>query len=190
MVELTRIYTKGGDKGKTSLGSGIRVNKYDTRVSAYGTVDEVNAVVGVVRLHLEALPDLDKLLAVVQNDLFDLGADLCTPTSPADLDYEPLRVTSAQTERLEQEIDTYNARLKPLKSFILPGGSVAGSYLHMARTITRRAERMVVKLADAEDINHEVIRYLNRLSDLFFVLSRICNDEGNSDVLWVPGANR
>ena len=189
MVELTRIYTKGGDKGKTSLGSGARVAKYDIRVSAYGTVDEANAVLGLVRLHSQEFEIMDALLSTIQNDLFDIGADLCTPDSP-DLEYEPLRVTSAQTERLEKEIDSYNAKLEPLKSFILPGGSAAASYLHLGRTVVRRAERLVVELAESEEINREIVRYLNRLSDLLFVLSRICNDEGRSDVLWVPGANR
>ena len=189
MVELTRIYTKGGDKGKTSLGSGKRVAKYDLRVSAYGTVDEANAVLGLVRLHTKEDQALDALLSTVQNDLFDVGADLCTPDNP-DLGYEPLRVTAAQTERLEKEIDAYNAKLEPLKSFILPGGSAAAATLHLGRTVVRRAERLVVELAEEEEINREVIRYLNRLSDLFFVLSRICNDEGRSDMLWVPGANR
>ena len=142
-----------------------------------------------MRLHTQNDERLDALLSLIQNDLFDVGADLCTPDAP-DLGYEPLRVTSAQTERLEKEIDDFNDKLEPLKSFILPGGSAAASYLHMARTVTRRAERLVVELSDQEEINREVVRYLNRLSDLFFVLSRICNDNGRSDVLWVPGANR
>ena len=185
MVELTRIYTKGGDRGKTSLSTGTRVAKYDLRVDAYGTVDEANAVLGLVRLHLDAVPDLDKIMARVQNDMFDLGADLATPLD-AELSYEPLRVTEGQVDKLERDIDLYNDRLEPLKSFILPGGSAAATQFHLARTV----ERLTVELGDKVDINPESIRYLNRLSDLMFVLARICNDDGKADVLWVPGASR
>ncbi|MGB1155236.1 MAG: cob(I)yrinic acid a,c-diamide adenosyltransferase [Alphaproteobacteria bacterium] len=189
MVELSRIYTKGGDRGKTSLSTGTRVAKYDLRVDAYGTVDEANAVLGLVRLHLSEMQDLDRILARVQNDMFDLGADLATPLD-AELSYEPLRVTEGQVEKLERDIDTYNDRLEPLKSFILPGGSAAATYFHLARTVVRRAERLTVELGDKVDINPESIRYLNRLSDLMFVLARICNNDGREDVLWVPGASR
>jgi len=189
MVELSRIYTKGGDRGKTSLSTGTRVAKYDLRVDAYGTVDEANAVLGLVRLHLHEMPDLDKIMARVQNDMFDLGADLATPLD-AELSYEPLRVTGGQVEKLERDIDLYNDRLEPLKSFILPGGSAAATQFHLARTVVRRAERLTVELGDKVDINPESIRYLNRLSDLMFVLARICNDDGRDDVLWVPGASR
>ncbi|MEC8710070.1 MAG: cob(I)yrinic acid a,c-diamide adenosyltransferase [Pseudomonadota bacterium] len=188
MVELTRIYTKGGDKGKTSLSTGTRVAKYDLRVEAYGTVDEANAVLGMVRLTLGDWPDIDKIIARVQNDMFDLGADLATPLD-AELSYEPLRVTEGQVEKLEVDIDHYNARLQPLTSFILPGGSAAATQFHLSRTVVRRAERLTVELGDKVDINPEAIRYLNRLSDLMFVLARICNDDGKSDVLWVPGAS-
>lgn len=189
MVELSRIYTKGGDRGKTSLSTGTRVAKHDLRVDAYGTVDEANAVLGLVRLHLGDAPDLDKIIARVQNDMFDLGADLATPLD-AELSYEPLRVTEGQVEKLERDIDHYNDRLEPLKSFILPGGSAAATQFHLARTVVRRAERLTVELGDKVDINPESIRYLNRLSDLMFVLARICNDDGRADVLWVPGASR
>ena len=189
MVELSRIYTKGGDRGKTSLSTGTRVAKYDLRVDAYGTVDEANAVLGLVRLYLSEMQDLDRILARVQNDMFDLGADLATPLD-AELSYEPLRVTEGQVEKLERDIDTYNDRLEPLKSFILPGGSAAATYFHLARTVVRRAERLTVELGDKVDINPESIRYLNRLSDLMFVLARICNNDGREDVLWVPGASR
>ena len=189
MVELSRIYTKGGDRGKTSLSTGTRVAKYDLRVDAYGTVDEASAVLGLVRLHLSEMQDLDRILARVQNDMFDLGADLATPLD-AELSYEPLRVTEGQVEKLERDIDTYNDRLEPLKSFILPGGSAAATYFHLARTVVRRAERLTVELGDKVDINPESIRYLNRLSDLMFVLARICNNDGREDVLWVPGASR
>lgn len=189
MVELSRIYTKGGDRGKTSLSTGTRVAKYDLRVDAYGTVDEANAVLGLVRLHLQEMQDLDRILARVQNDMFDLGADLATPLD-AELSYEPLRMTEGQVEKLERDIDAYNDRLEPLKSFILPGGSAAATYFHLARTVVRRAERLTVELGDKVDINPESIRYLNRLSDLMFVLARICNNDGREDVLWVPGASR
>lgn len=187
MVQLTRIYTKGGDKGKTSLSSGARVPKHDPRVAAYGTVDETNATVGLVRLHTDG--EVDDLLSRVQNDLFDLGADLATP-EVEDPEYPPLRITTGQVERLEQEIDRINANLAPLKSFILPGGSPAAAHLHLARTVARRAEREITALAENDDINPEAIRYINRLSDLLFVLCRHVNDDGAKDILWVPGANR
>ena len=187
MVQLTRIYTRGGDKGKTSLGSGKRVAKHDSRVAAYGTVDETNAVIGLVRLHSTGA--LDALLASLQNDLFDLGADLCTP-EVENSEHPPLRVTAAQVERLEREIDRVNEDLQPLKSFVLPGGSAAAAYLHLARTIARRAEREITLLAESESLNPEAVRFINRLSDLLFVLARHANENGQADVLWVPGANR
>ncbi|WP_085900977.1 cob(I)yrinic acid a,c-diamide adenosyltransferase [Kiloniella majae] len=187
MVQLTRIYTRGGDKGKTSLGSGKRVHKHDLRVEAYGTVDETNAIVGIARLHSKDL--VDDILARIQNDLFDLGADLCCPEEK-DPEYPPLRITAEQVERLEQEIDDLNADLAPLKSFILPGGSEIAAYLHQARTVSRRAERLISALSQTEEINPEGLKYINRLSDLFFVLARHVNDKGAKDVLWVPGANR
>ena len=187
MVQLTRIYTRGGDKGKTSLSNGKRVPKHDPRVAAYGTVDEANATLGLVRLHCG--PDADAMLARIQNDLFDLGADLATPDDPA-LEYEPLRIVEAQVTWLEQQIDRLNADLEPLNSFILPGGSPAASYLHLARTVTRRAERDATALAELETVGTQPVRYLNRLSDLLFVMARHENDQGRRDVLWVPGANR
>lgn len=187
MVKLTKIYTRGGDKGQTSLGNGKRVAKHDLRVEAYGTVDEANATIGLVRLETEG--QLDLLLGRIQNDLFDVGADLCTPEE-SDPKYPPLRVTAAQVERLEQEIDHYNASLEPLTSFILPGGSRLAALLHLARTVARRAERDMTALAEQEAVNAEAIKYVNRLSDLLFVLARHANDDGKADVLWVPGANR
>lgn len=186
MVRLTRIYTRGGDKGKTSLGGGARVAKHSVRVAAYGTVDEANAVIGVARLHVTA--EADAMLARIQNDLFDLGADLCTPEDDAKAG--ALRVVAAQVERLEREIDGMNERLKPLDSFILPGGTAGAAYLHLARTVVRRAERLMTELAAAEPVNPEAIRYANRLSDHLFVLARHANDDGDADVLWVPGENR
>lgn len=187
MVKLTRIYTRGGDTGATSLGDGTRVPKHDLRVAAYGTVDEANAVIGVARLQAEG--DVDAMLGRIQNDLFDLGADLCTPIEEAPK-YPPLRVTQAQVDRLEQEIDAMNARLAPLNSFILPGGSALAAHLHVGRTVTRRAERLITELAVHEAVNPVAIRYANRLSDHLFVLSRHVNGDGAGDVLWVPGANR
>ena len=187
MVQLTRIYTKGGDKGKTSLGSGKRVPKHDLRVAAYGTVDEANAAIGLARLHVEG--EADELLARVQNDLFDLGGDLCTPEDP-EPEYEPLRILPGQVARLEQEIDRLNVDLEPLKSFVLPAGRPAAAHLHLARTVTRRAEREITALAARENINPEALRYINRLSDLLFVLARHENDQGRADVLWIPGKNR
>lgn len=191
MVRLTRIYTRGGDKGETSLGDGSRVPKHALRVAAYGTVDEANAAIGIARLHVAAGADAeaDALLGQIQNDLFDLGADLCTPENSR-RSAGALRISAAQVERLEHEIDAMNASLRPLDSFILPGGSTASAYLHLARTITRRAERVVSELAEAEPVNPEALKYLNRLSDHLFVLGRRLNDNGARDVLWVPGANR
>lgn len=187
MVRLTKIYTRGGDKGETSLGSGTRVPKYDLRVEAYGTVDEVNATIGLARLHTQG--EADAMLSRIQNDLFDLGADLCTPDGET-RGYEPLRVAAGQVSRLEQEIDAMNAALQPLNSFILPGGSAAAAYLHLSRTVARRAERQMTELAANEPINGIAIQYINRLSDHLFVLARHCNNDGADDVLWVPGANR
>jgi cob(I)alamin adenosyltransferase len=192
MVQLTRIYTKGGDKGTTSLGTGKRVPKHDQRVSAYGAVDETNAFIGVARLHTHAgdshLGDADAMLARIQNDLFDLGADLCAPES-GDNDAR-LRVSDTQVERLEREIDRMNAELAPLNSFVLPGGSTASAHLHVARTVARRAEREITRLAESGPVTPAAIRYINRLSDHLFVLSRWLNDKGKQDVLWTPGANR
>lgn len=188
MVKLTRIYTRGGDKGETSLADGSRIAKDNPRVAAYGTVDEANAAIGLARLH--ASRDADAMLARIQNDLFDLGADLATPTGDGKGGAGALRIVAAQVTRLEQEIDALNAELKPLDSFVLPGGSACAAYLHLARTVTRRAERVAVTLAAATDVNSEAIKYLNRLSDHLFVLARHVNDKGAADVLWRPGANR
>ena len=193
MVQLTRIYTRGGDAGETSLGSGDRVTKYNRRVAAYGTVDEANAVIGIARLHTAGDPDADAMLARVQNDLFDLGADLCTPEGDkraASKQEGALRIDPAQVMRLEAEIDAINAGLAPLNSFILPGGTAAAAHLHLARTITRRAERLMVELAATEPLNTAALQYINRLSDHLFVLARQLNDSGSADVLWVPGENR
>lgn len=189
MVKLTRIYTRGGDKGKTSLGSGQRVVKHHPRVAAYGSVDETNAVVGLARLHTADEPEIDAMLRRIQNDLFDLGADLATPAveNPA---FPPLRILAEQVKRLEGEIDRLNAELRPLNSFVLPGGKPAAAALHLARTVARRAEREITLLAESEPINPEAVRYINRLSDLFFVMSRWLNDRGVADVLWEPGATR
>lgn len=192
MVVLNKIYTKTGDDGTTALASGARRAKYDLRVTAYGTVDETNATLGLTRQHTGAMADLDAMLARIQNDLFDLGADLATPDTGEDLGYEPLRVTDAQVARLEEEIDRLNADLEPLRSFVLPGGSPAAAHLHLCRTVSRRAERLVVELAQTSDeiVSTAAIRYLNRLSDFFFVAARHVNDHGKADVLWVPGKNR
>ena len=192
MVKLTRIYTRGGDKGETSLGDGARVVKHDPRVAAYGTVDEANAALGLARLHAD--PEIDEILARVQNDLFDLGADLCTPEAE-NPKHPPLRVTAGQVTRLEGEIDRLNQALEPLTSFVLPGGSPSAAYLHLARTLTRRAERDMTAFAagpavDSGALNPEALRYVNRLSDLLFVLARHANDRGAKDVLWQPGQNR
>jgi cob(I)alamin adenosyltransferase len=190
MVVLNRIYTRTGDTGETALGNGARVPKDALRVEAYGTVDETNATLGLARLH--ASGDMAAALARIQNDLFDLGADLCRPDMARDHEagYTPLRMTDAQVDRLESEIDAMNARLSPLRSFILPGGSALAAHLHLCRTVSRRAERLSVALARDEDINAAALRYLNRLSDWFFVAGRIANDDGAADILWVPGANR
>ncbi|WP_323772276.1 cob(I)yrinic acid a,c-diamide adenosyltransferase [Antarctobacter sp.] len=190
MVVLSKIYTKTGDAGETALGNGARVAKFATRVTSYGTVDELNSVVGLARLQAEG--DLDAQLSRIQNDLFDLGADLCTPDmeKDAEREYPPLRMVAAQVSRLESEIDVMNGVLEPLRSFILPGGSALAAHLHHCRTVARRAERFTVELATMESVNGEAVKYLNRLSDWFFVAARIANDDGRADVLWVPGANR
>jgi cob(I)alamin adenosyltransferase len=193
MVVLNRIYTRTGDDGTTALGSGERRKKYDPRIDAYGTLDEVNAVIGVVRLHTAGDAMLDGMLVRIQNDLFDVEADLCMPS---DKGKGPggarLNVTDAQVEWLEQQIDALNADLGPLKSFILPGGSAAAAYLHLARTVCRRAERIMVELNDrpGESVTPAALKYVNRLSDFLFVAGRHANDKGASDVLWVPGQNR
>ena len=192
MVVLNKIYTRTGDDGTTALGSGRRVAKYDLRVEAYGTLDETNAAIGLVRLHTRAgHPRLDAMLARIQNDLFDLGADLCYPDETRDARGR-LQVTDAQVKRLENEIDTLNGELEPLRSFVLPGGSSAASFLHLARTISRRAERLIVALSAREGatIGAPALRYINRLSDFLFIAARFANDKGKSDVTWVPGQNR
>ena len=189
MVKLTRIYTKGGDKGKTSLGRGERVAKHDARVEAYGTVDEANSVIGLARAAIGG-GDADEMLARIQNDLFDLGADLCTVMGKARRGEKALRIVPAQTRRLEQEIDAMNAELSPLNSFALPGGSLGSAWLHLARTVSRRAERKITQLAVRKRVNPEAIAYINRLSDHLFVLARRLNGNGSSDVLWVPGGTR
>ena len=190
MVVLNKIYTKTGDAGETALGNGARVAKHAMRVTAYGTVDELNSFLGVARL--EAKGELDQALRSIQNDLFDLGADLCRPDmeKDAESEYPPLRMVNAQVSRLESEIDAMNAMLEPLRSFILPGGSALSTHLHVCRTVARRAERLAVELATMEAINPAAVKYLNRLSDWFFVAARIANNNGKDDVLWVPGANR
>lgn len=190
MVVLNKIYTRTGDAGDTALGNGARVAKHDRRVEAYGTVDETNAALGLARLH--ASGTMDAQLALIQNDLFDLGADLCRPEmyKDAEAEHPPLRISDAQTIRLENEIDTMNASIDPLRSFILPGGTPLAAHLHLCRTVSRRAERLATELASHEAVNPGVIRYLNRLSDWFFVAARSANDDGRGDVLWVPGANR
>ncbi|MEO0403117.1 MAG: cob(I)yrinic acid a,c-diamide adenosyltransferase [Pseudomonadota bacterium] len=190
MVVLNKIYTKTGDAGETALGNGARVAKHAMRVSAYGTVDELNAFLGVARLDADG--DLDVALSRIQNDLFDLGADLCRPDmeQDAEAEYPPLRMADAQVSRLEAEIDAMNDVLEPLRSFILPGGSAQSAHLHVCRTVARRAERMSVELATMEAVNPAAVKYLNRLSDWFFVAARIANNGGKDDVLWVPGANR
>lgn len=195
MVRLTRIYTRGGDQGQTSLGDGSRVPKHALRVAAYGTVDEANAILGIARLHTgtvgadAALADADAMLGRIQNDLFDLGADLCTPEME-NPPYPPLRIIDVQVDRLEAEIDRMNAELAPLNSFILPGGRSAAAYLHQARTVVRRAEREMTELALHEAVGAPALKYINRLSDHLFVLGRWLNDKGAADVLWVPGLTR
>ncbi|MBZ8132670.1 cob(I)yrinic acid a,c-diamide adenosyltransferase [Afifella sp. IM 167] len=197
MVILNKIYTKTGDDGTTALGTGERRPKYDLRVEAYGTVDETNAVIGLARSHLdaalgEAITEVDAMLARIQNDLFDLGADLACPDDGTPLDYEPLRIVPSQVERLERDIDHLNRDLSPLRSFILPGGAPAAAALHLARTVSRRAERLVVALAthEPEKVGPTAIQYMNRLSDFLFVASRWVNGKGEADILWVPGQNR
>lgn len=191
MVVLNRIYTRTGDDGSTALGSGERRPKFDLRVTAYGTVDETNAAIGIARLHLASEFEVDAILARVQNDLFDLGADLAVPEKSSG-DRERLRIVDGQVERIEADIDRLNAELAPLKSFVLPGGAPAAAHLHLARTVCRRAERHVVELAARKDerVSAPAIRYLNRLSDLLFVAARYVNGRGARDVLWVPGAHR
>lgn len=193
MVVLNKIYTRTGDDGTTGLGTGERCPKYALRIQAYGTVDETNAQIGMVRVHLASADAvLDQRLMLIQNDLFDLGADLCVPDRGKKLAYEPLRVTQAQVDRLEKEIDDMNARLQPLRSFVLPAGSPAAAALHVARTVCRRAERLTVELAALPDepVSDAAIKYLNRLSDYLFVASRHVNAAGSGDVLWVPGKSR
>jgi len=189
MVKLDKIYTRGGDAGETSLGNGARVAKSSPRVASYGDVDEANSVIGIARLHVAGADDL--VLARIQNDLFDIGADLCVPIEE-NPKYPPLRVTQSQVDWLEGQIDRMNAELSPLTSFILPGGSPAAAFLHQARTVVRRAERLVVELLSTPDeaVNRLVLVYLNRLSDLLFVMSRYVNDKGAHDVQWVPATNR
>lgn len=191
MVKLNKIYTRTGDDGTTGLGTGERRLKSDLRVEAYGTVDEANAAIGLARAQL-AGAEIDAILARVQNDMFDLGAELATPDTGAPLDYEPLRIVDTQVTRLEQDIDALNARLEPLRSFILPAGHPAAAALHLARTVTRRAERLMVALSGEPDetVGAPAMKYINRLSDLLFVAARVVNDDGRADVLWVPGENR
>lgn len=192
MVKLNKIYTRTGDDGTTGLVSGPRRLKSDMRVEAYGTVDETNSVIGLARLHTTDQPDLDAMLARIQNDLFDLGADLAAPDTGEPLEYEPLRIIDSQVQRIEQEIDALNATLDPLRSFILPGGSPAAAWLHLARTVARRAERHMVELSkrEGETVSRAAIEYINRLSDFLFVAARHTNDGGKADILWVPGKNR
>ena len=194
MVVLNRIYTRTGDAGETALGTGERVSKAHWRIQAYGTVDETNATLGVVRLHTQTpeMQKLDQMLARIQNELFDLGADLCVPDTGKDLGYEPLRILPKQYERIEQEIDELNGELSPLRSFVLPGGHPAAAHLHISRTICRRAERLIVDLAshEGEHVSEGAVAYVNRLSDFFFVASRWANARAGGDVLWVPGKTR
>ncbi len=192
MVVLNKIYTRTGDKGTTALGSGLRVPKHHLRIASYGTVDEANSVIGLARIHLEpGDAEVDAMLARIQNDMFDLGADLCTPETGEPLDYEPLRISERQVERLEREIDQLNGKLDPLRSFVLPGGKPGAAALHVARTVCRRAERLMVELAEQEGevVSQAALRYVNRLSDFLFVASRYVNDQGKADVLWSPGEN-
>ncbi len=193
MVVLNKIYTRTGDDGTTGLGSGERVKKFDVRVEAYGTVDEANATIGVARLATaSAFPVIDAMLARIQNDLFDLGGDLCVPDRGEKLSYEPLRMLDTQVKRLEDEIDQLNDDLQPLRSFVLPGGAAAAAHLHVSRTVTRRAERLIVQLQQTpgEVVSPAAVKYVNRLSDFLFVAARWVNDKGKADVLWVPGKNR
>ena len=190
MVKLNKIYTRTGDTGTTALVSGPRRDKHDLRVEAYGTVDETNATVGLARLHTTGMTEFDGMLARIQNDLFDLGADLANPQVEENPPYEPLRLVDAQVERLEREIDQLNSVLEPLTSFVLPGGSPAAAALHLSRTVSRRAERLMVELSRQEAVGAPALKYINRLSDFFFVAARHANDDGRTDVLWVPGKNR
>lgn len=189
MVKLTKIYTRGGDEGKTSLIGGARVSKHHARLEVIGAVDECNAAIGLARLHTEG--EDDAMLARIQHDLFDLGADIATPIAAAqEKESQSLRILATQVLRLEQEIDVMNAQMQPLTSFVLPGGSMAAANLHMARVIVRRAERYLTALMDVEAVNQDALRYINRLSDHLFVLARRLNDNGAADVLWNPGVNR
>lgn len=192
MVVLNRIYTRAGDDGTTALGTGERRKKYDLRIAAYGTLDEVNAAIGLARLHTAGDAELDPLLGRIQNDLFDVEADLCLPGKGKGPGGARLTVTEVQVTWLEQQIDRLNAELAPLKSFVLPGGTAVAAYLHLARTVCRRAERIMVELNDkpGEGVTPEGVKYVNRLSDFLFVASRWANDRGARDVLWVPGQNR
>ena len=193
MVILNKIYTKTGDDGSTALGTGQRLPKNHLRIQSYGTVDETNATIGLARLHTSSsdLAGLDAMLARIQNDMFDLGADLCTPDTGEDLGYTPLRITQNHVTRIEDEIDALNAELQPLRSFVLPGGSAAAAALHLCRTVSRRAERLMVELAgqEGEQVSEPALKYINRLSDFFFVASRHANENGAKDVLWKPGEN-
>ncbi|WP_421579836.1 cob(I)yrinic acid a,c-diamide adenosyltransferase [Shinella sp. M31] len=192
MVKLNKIYTRTGDDGTTGLVDGPRRKKHDLRVESYGAVDETNSCIGLVRQHLVDHSDLDRMIVRIQNDLFDLGADLATPETGKKLDYEPLRIVPSQVDRLEQEIDTLNADLEPLRSFVLPGGTPAAAALHLARTVARRAERRIVALQESEGeaVSAAAVAYINRLSDFLFVAARWVNDKGRTDILWVPGQNR
>ena len=192
MVKLNKIYTRTGDNGTTGLVAGPRRKKHDLRVDSYGEVDEANSAIGLARQHLADFPALDRMLMRVQNDLFDLGADLATPETGRKLDYEPLRIAQAQVDRLEKEIDALNVDLEPLRSFVLPGGTPAAAALHLARTVARRAERRIVALQDSEGetVSAAAVAYINRLSDFLFVAARWVNDKGRADILWVPGQNR
>jgi cob(I)alamin adenosyltransferase len=192
MVKLNKIYTKTGDDGTTGLVAGPRRLKDDLRVEAFGTIDEANSAIGIARLHMQGMPDLDAMLMSIQNDLFDLGADLATPDTGTPPEYEPLRIVESQVTRIENDIDRLNADLQPLKSFVLPGGHSAAAHLHLSRTITRRAERLMVTLSrsEGEIVSAAALKYVNRLSDFLFVAARHANDRGHADVLWVPGKNR
>lgn len=192
MVVLNRIYTRTGDDGTTALGTGERLPKYHLRIASYGTIDEVNATIGMVRLHTGDDAKIDAMLGRIQNDLFDLGADLCSPDKGKGPGGARLAIVDAQVVRLEREIDELNRDLAPLRSFVLPGGTAAAAHLHLARTICRRAERLMVELAarPGETVSAPALKYVNRLSDFLFVASRHVNDQGARDVLWIPGKNR
>ncbi|MBB3966265.1 cob(I)yrinic acid a,c-diamide adenosyltransferase [Rhizobium metallidurans] len=192
MVKLNKIYTKTGDDGTTGLVAGPRRLKDDLRVEAFGTIDEANSAIGIARLHMQGMPELDAMLMSIQNDLFDLGADLATPDTGTPPEYEPLRIVESQVTRIENDIDQLNGDLQPLRSFVLPGGHPAAAHLHLARTITRRAERLMVTLwrSEGEIVSAVALKYVNRLSDFLFVAARHANDRGHADVLWVPGKNR